>query len=102
MWTYFFNKPQLPLHNLSIMQLKEFRKLFKLHKLQEQWSGYTGTFNFWLFTAEDPGLILKFFMRMMIVAQMAMNVIFRLVFRERGMETAWFSPNLLYVGKKCT
>lgn len=100
-WTYVFNNPQLPLHNLDIMQLKNFQKLFDTRELQEQWCGYIGTFNFWLFTVENPGVILKFVLRILIVVQMMLNVVFRLIFKKRGLETSWFSPNLLYVGKKC-
>jgi len=99
-WTYIFNKRQLPLHNLNIMRLKEFRKLFEIGELQEQWLGYTGTFNFGLFTVENPGVILKFILRTLIVVQMALNIIFRLIFKDKGMESSLFSPGLLYVGKK--
>lgn len=101
LWTYIFNKSQLPLHNLHIMRLSEFRKLFSDGDLHEQWCGYIGTFNLWMFTADKPGSVLKFILRIRIVAQMALNVLFRLVFRDKGMETSLLSPDLLYIGKKC-
>lgn len=101
LWTYIFNKPQLPLHNLDIMRLPKFQKLFDTGELQGQWCGYIGTFSFWLFTVKNPGVILRFILRTLIVIQMILNVVFRLIFKDKGLETSWFSPNLLYVGKKC-
>jgi len=101
LWTYVFNHPQLALHNIEIMRLREFRKLFQHKKMREQWSGYVGTFSFWLFTFENTGLVKKIVHQILIIVQLMLNVLFRLLFKERGLETSWFSPNLLYVGKKC-
>lgn len=101
LWTYIFNNPQLALHNIDVMRLREFRKLFQHKKMREQWSGYVGTFSFWLFTFENTGLVKKIVHQILIIVQLMLNVLFRLLFKERGLETSWFSPNLLYVGKKC-
>jgi len=101
LWTYLFNNPQLALHNIDIMKLKRFCQLFENKKMQKQWCGYIGTFSFWLFTFEKTGLVTKFVHQILIIAQLMLNIVFRLLFKERGIETSWFSPNLLYVGKKC-
>jgi len=101
LWTYIFNNPQLPLHNIDIMKLSEFRKLFENKEIQEKWCGYIGTFSFWLFTFEKIGMLKKFVHQILIIAQLMLNVVFRFLFKERGMETSLFSPNLLFIGKKC-
>jgi len=101
LWTYLFNNPQLALHNIDIMHLSEFRNLFENKKMQQRWCGYVGTFSFWLFTFEKEGMVTKYFHQVLVISQLMLNVVFRLLFKERGMETSRFSPNLLYVGKKC-
>ena len=43
---------------------------------------------------------MRYVLRVLIVAQRGLNVLFRLVFRRRGAESAWLSPGLLYIGRK--
>jgi len=100
LWTYLFNYPQLALHNIDIMKLKRFCKLFEDKKLHKKWCGYIGIFSYWLFTFENKGMVKKVIHQVLIIVQLILNVFFRLLFKEKGLETSWFSPNLLYVGKK--
>ncbi|MBT8633209.1 class I SAM-dependent methyltransferase [Polynucleobacter paneuropaeus] len=100
-WTRIFNELQLPLHNLDIMKMGNFRALFSPFKLRRLHIQYIGTFSFWLFTAKDPSLLMRKILRGLILLQRVLNVCFRLFFGRRGFETAWLSPNLLFIGKKC-
>ena len=99
-WTWLFNRPQIAMHNLSLMRLARFRALFDVRDLSHLHCGYHGTFSFWLFTARPPARVMRHVVRLLITAQRGLNVLFRLVLRRRGAESAWLSPNLLYVGRK--
>lgn len=99
-WTKAFNPALLPLHNLDIMLLPSFRKLFERQPLEILRCSYFGTFSFWMFTAPDDARWLNRVGRGLIVLQRGLNLLFRLAFADRGCETAMFSPNLLFVGRK--
>ncbi|WP_124945522.1 class I SAM-dependent methyltransferase, partial [Sulfurirhabdus autotrophica] len=100
-WTWLFNRKELPLHNLDIMRINHFRTLFDPSSVDTLRCNYLGTFTFWLFTAESSALFMNKVLRGMHLVQRGINIGFRLLFGRRGCETAWFSPNLLFVGKKC-
>lgn len=99
-WTKAFNPDQLPLHNLDIMKLPNFCKLFEKQPLETLRCGHFGTFSFWLFTAPAESRWVNRFIRCLIVVQRGLNLLFRLAFGQRGFETAGLSPNLLFVGRK--
>lgn len=99
-WTKAFNPTQLPLHNLDIMRLPRFRKLFEKQPLEVLQCSYFGTFSFWLFTAPYDARWLNRVVRMLITLQRGLNLLFRVAFAGRGCESAMFSPNLLFVGRK--
>ena len=99
-WTKLFNPEQLPLHNLDIMKLARFRQLFEKQPVDTLRCGYFGTFSFWLFTAPSEARWIGRVISFLIVLQRGLNILFRLVFRGKGGESATFSPNLLFVGRK--
>jgi len=98
-WTWLFNRPQLPLHNLKIMKKSEFTRLFAREDLAALQCNYYGTFNFWMFTVK-PGSPMGFLVKPMLFAQRFLNLIFRLLFGKKGCESAFFSPDLIFIGKK--
>jgi SAM-dependent methyltransferase len=99
-WTKIFNPALLPLHNLDIMKLLHFRQLFAHLPVDPLQCGYFGTFNFWMFTVPDNAPWLARTSRLLVLLQRALNLGFRLVFGARGCESAMFSPNLLFIGRK--
>jgi hypothetical protein len=101
-WTWLFNRPQLPLHNLAIMAPTRFCALFEGGDLTPLHCGCHGTFSFWLFTAKSTARGMRYILRLLILAQRVLNVLFRLAFRGRGAESAWLSPGLLYIGRRGT
>ena len=99
-WTRAFNPELLPMHNLDIMKLQQFQRLFDSQSLDILRCSYFGTFSFWLFTAHKDAWWASHVIRGLIVLQRLLNLVFRLAFREHGYETAMFSPNLIFVGRK--
>ncbi|MDC3408806.1 class I SAM-dependent methyltransferase [Burkholderiales bacterium] len=100
LWTRSFNPEQLPLHNLEIMKLRSFKALFAPLPLRKLRCSYFGTLSFWMFTAPTDRPNLGRVIGGLLVVQRVLNLFLRLVFRKKGFETAIFSPNLIYVGRK--
>lgn len=94
-----FCRELVAMHNLDIMTLKNFSALFPKDEVQKLFCDYYGTFSFYLFTARPDS-----WMRVPLVAcmkaQPVLNSLFRFLLKGRGAESAWFSPNLLFVGVK--
>jgi len=61
--------------------------------------GYYGAFEFGLFNAK-PGSRLQLLLRYCDKLQQMLNIVFRLVFRDRGLQSRFFSPYLLFIGRK--
>lgn len=94
-----FDAEAIELHNLDIMQLDVFRNLFDREELQPLFCNYYGTFNFELFYTRR-NVILRFILLFCSdYLQKIMNIIFRLCFRDRGLEYRHTSPYLFYIGK---
>jgi len=100
LWTKVFNSTQIPLHNLSIMKLKNYSNLFNFDNLKTIRCSYFGTFSFWLFTAPVGSRMVCIVIRILLIIQRGLNLIFRLLLRGKGCETSLLSPNLIYIGKK--
>lgn len=97
--TRIFNKELIPLHNLDIMRQEVFSTLFDRDDLDRLFCDYYGTFNFTLFYAKNDSLR-QFVLNFLHKLQPLLNLIFRLILRDRGMETKFVSPALLFIGKK--
>ena len=94
-----FHKELIAMHNLTIMGKSKFKELFDDSEVSEIFCGYYGTFNFGLFNARENSVrqsILSLCMKF----QMLLNLAFRLLLRDRGAESAFLSPSLIFVGKK--
>ena len=86
----------LPIHNLTIMNLPVYRKLFEHPDLEQLYCAYQGGLYLTMGAADEtrvPPLILMLLRR----SQMILN------FLQLGtgpLNTRWTSPNLLYIGRK--
>ncbi len=95
----YFNPEVLKMHNLEIMKLDNFRKTFAALGLEEQYANYYGTFNFGMFNTAGSGF--KYYLhRFLIRFQVILNIFFILLFKNKGCETRWTSPYLIYIGVK--
>jgi len=95
---WFFQKELIAVHNFKIMDKEEFRKCFTREGIEVLFCDYYGTFDFELFSARVPWkhVVWKF----CILLQHALNLLFRLIFCQKGRESIYFSPFLLAVGVK--
>ena len=101
LWTKIFNPEQLPIHNLELMKISYFKCLFEQQSfLDILRCSYFGTFSFWMFTARNDAILANRLIRILHILQRGFNILFRFSFSGRGCESAIFSPNLLFVGRK--
>ena len=97
--TWLFHRKGISMHNMDIMQKKEFTKLFNKNSLLTLFCDYYGTFNFGQFRTERNSPM-RFALNFCKKLQLMLNVIFRLVFKNKRMENRLFSPYLLFIGVK--
>lgn len=86
-----FCKEIITMHNLSIMKKQEFSELFEGVDLQTLYCNYLGTFNFGLFKNRK---------KICDYLQWLLNIIFYRLFSNRGFENRFFSPYLIFIGRK--
>jgi SAM-dependent methyltransferase len=99
--TSVFARHLIAIHNLAIMKLREFRKLFDDARLIPVTCAYYGTFTFDLFSDEArPEMATQKALAVVHHAQPVLNLAFRRLFGDRGAETGWTSPYLIYIGRK--
>jgi len=96
---WIFNKELLSLHNINIMQKSEFSQIFDKVCLSTLFCDYYGTFNFGLFITKGNSP-LRFVLTSCKILQLVLNMVFRLLFRNGGVESRLFSPYLLLIGVK--
>lgn len=95
----FFNPEMLKRHNLDVMKIENFRKLFEGLPVESKYANYYGTFNFGLFNTKNIGT--KYYIhRFLVRFQVLLNIIFIFVFGNKGFEFRYFSPYLIYIGQK--
>lgn len=95
----FFNAKDLASHNLEIMDREPLVACFPTDEIECLHIGYLGTFTFQLFNVERDARrwpLLKICKK----AQSLLNIGYRLVLRDRGVESRTFSPWILFVGRK--
>lgn len=99
--TSLFAPRLIAIHNLTIMKMREFRKLFDDARLTPLVCRYYGTFNFDLFSDEArPGVPAQKALALVQYARPVLNLAFRRLFGDRGADNAWTSPYLIYIGRK--
>jgi SAM-dependent methyltransferase len=97
-WSFVFDRQALAAHNLKIMTLAPFRRLFERPELRIEQCGYFGTLSLYRFRTKIP--VLRQIMLAVVQIQRLLNVIFRLVLGKRGAETRLFSPYLVCVATR--
>jgi len=95
----FFDRDFRDRHNLDLMQKDAFRACFDPERVEELHCDYIGTYYFGMFNT-PPGSRKRPLLRLCKQFQKFLNVMFRIVFRDRGWEHSWHSPGLIFVGKK--
>jgi len=94
-----FCKERLPLHNLAIMRRERFSKLFDLKGLIPLQCGYFGGVNLHIVDTTTTRL-----RRLGLVvcanAQLALNLVYRILVKRGGAGHPWFSSHLVFLGRK--
>jgi len=94
-----FCRDNLAAHNLSIMRLDAFSRIFSGRGLRALFCGYAGTIDLSMATPA-PGSRLKALYRIFDKSQVLLNGILRLSLRKKGFNLPWVSPFLVFVGVK--
>jgi 2-polyprenyl-3-methyl-5-hydroxy-6-metoxy-1,4-benzoquinol methylase len=97
--TRLFHKELIPMHNLEIMSMRAFERLFDHRKVKPLVCSYVGTFSFYLFNTPE-GSRLAPLLRACMKAQTGLNVLFRTLLGDRGFENRFTSPQLIFAGIK--
>lgn len=93
------NPELMAVHNLKIMEKKTFESLFPSDALEKKECKYFGTLFLGLAFVQQ-GSLRFFIVNQLKNIQILLNFFFRLLFGKKGFETRFFSPYLLYIGKK--
>lgn len=101
-WARLFDNELLTNANTDIMQKEKFSMLFNGKGLSPLFCGYYGTFNCGddRFSPSVNSPVMRLALFLFTSVQRIANVLFRVALRERGMESALFSPYLIYIGAK--
>lgn len=97
--TRLFHKELIPMHNLKIMSKVPFFELFDTTRVRPLVCRYVGTFSFYLFNTKE-GSRLAALLRASMKAQTLLNVFSRVCFGDRGAESPFTSPQLIFAGVK--
>ena len=97
--TRLFHRELIPMHNVEIMSKAAFARLFDPAKVRALTCRYFGTFNFYLFNV-PRGSRLSACLAACMKVQPLLNALFRIGFGDRGAESRFTSPQLIFVGIK--
>jgi SAM-dependent methyltransferase len=98
--TWFFHKELIPLHNIGIMRRQVFCRLFHEQRLSPLLCGYYGTFSFDIHNTKEGSVWRRRLLLWCGRFQRVLNLVFRLLFRARGVESSLTSPHLIFIGTK--
>lgn len=98
----FFYKGIIKTHNCNIMKLERFSEIFKRSDLKARYCGYFGTLYLplYMFDYENNGKIKFIIYRLLVRFQTILNYFFHILFKNRGAESKYFSPYMIYLGQK--
>lgn len=96
--TLIFRKEHLKWHNLKIMEAEELEKACVLDGVKKIWCGNYGTMKFRLPIGDRS--IRQYIMKVICLLEYITNPLFRFLFGAKGFETKWFSPSVMFIGKK--
>lgn len=99
-WARLFEKKLLSEMNLGIMQKEKFAKLFDEKDILSLFCNYYGTFccNGRFSSKINPTI--RFVLNLFNNLQRILNIVFRVILKDKGLETSFFSPYLLFIGIK--
>jgi len=97
--TALFHRRLLKVHNLEIMNLRAFRRLFDQRGLTPLYGNYYGTFNFGIFYTPE-GSRLQPWLAMAERIQLRLNILLRALVGARGVDGRYWSPYLIYIGQR--
>lgn len=93
-----FRPDLIPLHNMEIMEPEIIHSIMKKFKCKELICKKYGTFKTRLFFKERG---FKFYLLKLInLLEFIINPLFRIIFRDKGFETNFFSPSIIFIAKK--
>ena len=84
--TFLFNRRVLRMHNFEIMKKETLKKVFEDSALRILYLNYFGTF--------DSYSLFHGYLQYML------NLVFHILFKEKGLENRLFSPHLICIGRK--
>jgi 2-polyprenyl-3-methyl-5-hydroxy-6-metoxy-1,4-benzoquinol methylase len=94
-----FSRELLASHNFDVMRKERFAALFRRPGVAPLYCGYTGTFNFHLVVTGKVSRLGRL-LGLCCALQPVLNLVFRAVLKERGLESRFFSPALVFIGRK--
>jgi len=97
--TMLFHKEVIAIHNLTIMRKDVFAELFNEKGLRALFCDYFGVFSFYLFNTKENSPM-RHLLKATFHLQMGLNAAFHLLFKNKPVESRWFSPSLIYIGVK--
>lgn len=98
-WKVKIFRPSLfPLHNLEIMESEKIHSLMKKFKCRELICKNYGTFKLRL--PPERKDFSYYVLKAINLLDYIINPLLRLFFKDRGFETNFFSPSIIYIGKK--
>jgi SAM-dependent methyltransferase len=99
--TRLFAPRLIAIHNLTIMKLETFARLFDDPRLETLTCRYYGGFSLGLFTDDSrPDTRVQKALKLVNYAQPVINLASHRLFGDRGAETAWASQSVIYIGRK--
>lgn len=87
-------------HNLEIMKKQNFSELFNKLGLEQQFCDFFGTLYFGLYFNRGHNKFKHLIRRFLVRFQVVLNLLFHAILGKRGAESQYFSPYLMYIGKK--
>ncbi|MBI5401674.1 methyltransferase domain-containing protein [Candidatus Wolfebacteria bacterium] len=96
--TRFFRPELLPLHNLDIMEEDELRKLCRRPDVEELFCRNYGTLKLRL--PLDKKNFRYYLMKFILLSDYLLNPFLRILFKDRGFETRFFSSAVIFIGRK--
>lgn len=94
-----FHKEVIAMHNLEIMRKEVFSRLFENKHLRPLFCNYNGVFSFYLFNTKERSRM-RHVLKASFHLQLILNAAFHLLFKDKPVESGWFSPSLIFIGDK--
>jgi len=93
-----FRPSLLPLHNLEIMESEKIHSLMKKFKCRKLICKNYGTFKLRL--PPEKRDFVYYVLKTINLLDYIINPLLRILFKDKGFETRFFSPSIIYIGKK--